>query len=67
MRYLYQETSEKEADEIRKALDSDAELNRRYLRLFEGKSEIDKARLEPSTKSMHAIMSFARNAIKQKH
>ena len=67
MRYLYQETSEKEAEEIRKALHEDAELNDRYLRLREGKHAIDKVRLEPSTKSLLAIMSFARNAMKQKH
>lgn len=67
MRYLYQETSEKEAEDIRKALLDDADLQKRYLQLCEGKSEIDQVRLEPSSKSLLAIMSYARNAIKEKH
>lgn len=67
MRYLYQETSEKEAEDIRKALLADADLKRKYLHLCEGKSEIDQARLDPSSKSLLAIMSYARNAVKEKH
>jgi hypothetical protein len=67
MRYLYQETSEKEAEEIRKALLDDADLQRRYLQLCEGKSEIDLVHLEPSSKSLLAIMTYARNAVKEKH
>ena len=67
MRYLYQETSEKEAEEIRKALLEDADLQRRYRQLCDGKSEIDQVRLEPSSKSLLAIMSYARNAVKEKH
>ncbi len=67
MRYLYQETSEKEAEEIQKALLADTDLKRKYLQLCEGKSEIDQVRLEPSSKSLLAIMSYARNAVKEKH
>ena len=67
MRYLYHETSAKEADEIQKALQVDSDLQRRYLQLCEGKSEVDKVRLEPSSKTLLAIISHARNAVKEKH
>lgn len=67
MRYLYHETPEKEAEEIRTALLNDPDLKRKYLQLCEGKSEIDQVRLEPSSKSLLAIMSFARSAVKEKH
>ena len=67
MRYLYHETSEKEAEAIQKALQVDLDLQRRYFQLSEGKSEIDQVRLEPSSKTVLAIMSYARNAVKAKH
>jgi hypothetical protein len=67
MRYLYHETSEKEEQEINKALLSDTELRTLYTSMLALKKEMDKAQLEPSPATVLNILSYSRNEQHQKH
>jgi hypothetical protein len=67
MRYLYHETTEKEEQEISKALLSDTELRAMYTSMVALKKELDKAQLEPSPSTVLNILSYARNEQHQKH
>lgn len=60
MRYLYQEITEKERQEISKALICDAELMAQYKELLALKREMDKAQLEPSSSTVLNILSYSR-------
>ncbi len=60
MRYLYHETTEKEEQEINKALLSDTELRVMYLSMVALKKQMDKAQLEPSPSTVLNILSYAR-------
>jgi hypothetical protein len=61
MRYLYHETTEKEEQEISKALLSDTELRAMYTSMVALKKELDKAQLEPSPSTVLNIISYARS------
>jgi hypothetical protein len=61
MRYLYHETTEKEEQEISKALLSDTELRALYTSMVALKKEMDKAQLEPSSSTVLNILSYARS------
>ena len=67
MRYLYHETTEKEEQEISKALLSDTELRELYASMLALKKDLDKAQLEPSPATVLNILSYARNEQHQKH
>ena len=67
MRYLYHETSEKEEQEINKALLSDNELRAMYTAMVALKNEMDKAQLEPSPSTVLNILSYSRSEQHQKH
>ena len=67
MRYLYHETTEKEEQEISKALLSDTELRKLYASMLALKKDLDKAQLEPSPATVLNILSYARNEQHQKH
>ena len=67
MRYLYHETTEKEEQEISKALLSDTELRELYVSMLALKKDLDKAQLEPSPATVLNILSYARNEQHQKH
>jgi hypothetical protein len=66
MRYLYHETSEKEEQEINKALLSDTELRALYTSMVALKNEMDKAQLEPSPTTVLNILSYSRSEQHQK-
>lgn len=66
MRYLYHETTEKEEQEISKALLTDTELRAIYQSMLALKVEMDKAQLEPSPSTVLNILSYARDAQHQK-
>lgn len=66
MRYLYHETTEKEEQEINKALLSDTELRAMYTSMVALKNEMDKAQLEPSPSTVLNILSYARSEQHQK-
>ena len=67
MRYLYHETTEKEEQEISKALLSDTELRELYTSMLALKKDLDKAQLEPSPATVLNILSYARSEQRQKH
>ena len=60
MRYLYHETTEKEEQEINKALLTDTELRSMYTSMEALKKEMDKAHLEPSRATVLNILSYSR-------
>ena len=66
-RYLYHETTEKEEQEINKALLADSELRVMYQSMLSLKREMDKAQLEPSPSAVLNILSYARSEQHQKH
>ena len=66
MRYLYHETTEKEEQEICKALLTDSELRVMYQSMLALKAEMDKAQLEPSPSTVLNILSYARSEQHQK-
>lgn len=61
MRYLYHETTEKEEQEISKALLTDTELRAVYTSMLALKKEMDKAQVEPSPDTVLNILSYARS------
>ena len=71
MRYLYHETTEKEEQEINKALLSDTELRALYTSMVAIKKEMDKAQLEPSPATVLSILSYSRSTaagqVSEKH
>jgi hypothetical protein len=67
MRYLYHETTEKEEQEISKALLTDTELRELYASMLAMKKELDKAQMEPSPATVLNILSYARAEQHQKH
>ena len=67
MRYLYHETTEKEEQEINKALLTDTELRNLYSSMLAMKNEMDKAQLEPSPATVMNILSYSRSERHQKH
>ena len=67
MRYLYHETTEKEEQEINKALLSDTELRTLYTSMLALKNDLDKAQLEPSSATVLNILSYSRSEQHQKH
>ncbi len=67
MRYLYHETTEKEEQEINKALLSDTELRAMYTSMIALKKEMDKAQVEPSPATVLNILSYSRSEQHQKH
>lgn len=60
MRYLYQETTEKENLEISKALLADLELQQTYQQLVVLKQELEAAHLQPAPSTVLNILSYAR-------
>lgn len=67
IRYLYHETTEKEEQEINKALLADSELRAMYTSMSAIKKEMDNAQLEPSPATVLNILSYARTEQHQKH
>lgn len=61
MRYLYHETTQKEEQEITRALLADNELRELYQSMSAMKNEMDKAQLEPSSGTVLNILSYSRN------
>ncbi len=61
VRYLYNETSEDENAAIEESLIKDVHLLDFYLDGLSLKSDLDKIRLEPSERSIQAILAFSRN------
>ncbi|HLT81030.1 MAG TPA: hypothetical protein VKZ86_08360 [Cyclobacteriaceae bacterium] len=60
IRYLYHETSEKEAKELSNALRCDSELLALFNELSAVKKMMDEAVLEPSSQTVLNILSHAR-------
>lgn len=67
MRYLYHETTEKEEQEINKALLADNQLRELYQSMRAMKTEMDKAQLEPSSNTVLNILSYSRNEQHHQH
>jgi hypothetical protein len=67
MRYLYHETTEKEEQEISKALLADNELRELYQSMSAMKAEMDKAQLEPSSSAILNILSYSRSEQHHNH
>ncbi|HQQ97261.1 MAG TPA: hypothetical protein PLX35_08355 [Cyclobacteriaceae bacterium] len=60
IRFIYQETTEEEAREINRVLTFDRELQLLYRELMLTKTDLDKARLEPSASTVANILNYAR-------
>ncbi len=67
IRYLYHETTEKEEQEINKALLADSELRAMFTTMSAIKKEMDHAQLEPLPSTVLNILSYARSEQHQKH
>lgn len=67
MRYLYHETTEKEQQEISKALLADNTLRELYQSMSAMKTEMDKAQLEPASSTVLNILSYSRNEQHHEH
>mgnify|MGYP000921632593 CR=1 FL=1 len=61
IRFIYQETTEEEAREINRVLTFDRELQLLYRELMLTKTDLDKARLEPSASTVANILNYARS------
>lgn len=61
VRYLYDETSKTENAEIEQKLTEDVHLLDFYLDGLSLKSDMDKIRLEPSDRTINAILAFSRS------
>ena len=61
IRFIYQETTEEEGQEISRGLASDPALNRQYRELLLSTKKLDKAMLEPSKDTVDKIMGHARS------
>lgn len=61
IRYVYQETSERETREIRKALLCDARLEEIYKEILSVKAELNKAQKNPSDKVINNILNYSKS------
>jgi anti-sigma factor RsiW len=61
IRYLYHETTEEEKKEIDKALLRDDELKTLYAELRSVVKELDSSHAEPSSSTIHSILSYSRS------
>ena len=61
IRYVYQETSELETKEIRKALLCDAKLEEMYKDILSMKADLDKAKKSPSDKVINSILNYSKS------
>ena len=59
IRFIYQETTEEETQEINRTLSLDQELQRIYRELMLTKTTMDKAQLEPSEAAIQNILRYA--------
>jgi hypothetical protein len=67
IRYLYHETTEKEEQEINKALLCDTDLRALYKSMCSIKKEMDSAQLEPSPKTVMNILNYSKSNSSIKH
>jgi hypothetical protein len=63
IRYLYQETTEKEKREIDNALIRDSELRALFNELCSMKASIDEAHIEPSPATVLNILSYSKEQV----
>ena len=61
IRYVYQETSELETKEIRKALLCDAKLEEMYKDILSMKADLDKAQKSPSDNVINNILNYSKS------
>jgi len=61
IRYYYKETTEKESSKIQNALICDPVLQDQYKEICRMLKELNKVQLEPSEKSVEAILKFSRS------
>lgn len=61
IRYLYHETTEKEEQEINKALLTDSELRAMYTSMLAIKKEMDASHMEPSAQTVLNILSYSKS------
>ena len=59
IRFIYHETTEKEALEINRVLSFDPELQLQYRELMLTKNNLDKAQLDPSPAAVENILRYA--------
>ena len=60
IRYIYQETTEREKQEIEQALLLDNKLFEEYKNLAEVSMELDRVELSPSEKTINKILNFSK-------
>ena len=66
IRFIYHETTEKEALEINRELSFDQELQLQYRELLLTKNSLEKAQLEPSHTAVENILLYA-HGLEVKH
>lgn len=66
IRYLYQETTERETKEIDNALICDSELQSYYTELCAMKKNADEAQLEPSSSVVRNILQYAKGELEKR-
>jgi hypothetical protein len=66
IRYLYHETTEDETREIDNALICDSELQSLYTELCSMKNNMDRAKVEPSSRAVLNILSYAKGELEKR-
>jgi hypothetical protein len=66
IRYLYHETTEDETREIDNALICDSELQSLYTELCSMKNNMDRAKVEPSSRAVLNILSYAKSELEKR-
>ena len=61
VRFLYQETPDKDKQWISSIITTDEEYNRLYRELLLAKELVDQLAMEPSDESVETILAFSRN------
>ena len=61
IRYIYQETTEREKQEIEQKLLLDNKLFEEYKNLAEVSMELDRVNLSPSEKTINKILNFSKS------
>lgn len=67
IQYLYQETSEKQAQEIKIAIQSNWELKEKFEALRNSMQMLDTAILSPRKQSVNAILDYAKKTAEVAH
>jgi hypothetical protein len=65
LRYLYNETSTKQTEEIKHALEKDWTLKEQYETIASGQTRLEALKLSPRKKTIENILNYAEKSISE--